>query len=113
MRITLNVKVKRELSLQLNEYVCGTGGTAPRILNLRARCRRDVSFTPRPLYPWEMSCRNPFDRGWAGPRADPENVKELRNLPPFNGTRGFHVCKSPQTYPESDESTPHLQPMFL
>jgi len=35
----------------LHEDVRGSGGIAPRILNLSTKWRWVVSFTPRPLYP--------------------------------------------------------------
>jgi hypothetical protein len=44
------------------EGVLGSGGTAPRIFDLGARCRWLVSFTPRPLYPQGKSPWYPLDR---------------------------------------------------
>jgi hypothetical protein len=45
------------------------GGIAPRILDLGARLRSVVSFTPRPLYPQGKSPSYPLDRRLGGPQS--------------------------------------------
>jgi hypothetical protein len=47
----------------------GSGGIAPRILNLGIRWRRVVSFIPRPLYPQGKISRYPLDRRLGGPQS--------------------------------------------
>jgi hypothetical protein len=44
----------------------GSGGIYPHILDLGARCRWVVSFTPRPLYPQGKSPWYPLDRRLGG-----------------------------------------------
>jgi hypothetical protein len=39
----------------------GSGGIAPHILDFGTRWRREVSFTPQPLYPQVKSPRYPLD----------------------------------------------------
>jgi hypothetical protein len=51
------------------ETYWGSGGIAPRILNLGTRWRWVVSFTPRPLYPRERAPGTDWIGGWVGPRA--------------------------------------------
>jgi hypothetical protein len=67
------IKVKY-LSLCFNwaprhEGVLGSGGIAPRILDLGTIWRWVVSFTPRPLYPKERAPGTHWIGGWVGPRA--------------------------------------------
>jgi hypothetical protein len=51
---------------QQHEDVWGNGSVAPRILNLGARWKRVVSFTPRPLYPQgEFPVSIGQEAGWA------------------------------------------------
>jgi hypothetical protein len=45
----------------------GSGGIAPRILDLGIRWKWVVSFTPRPLYPRSKSPRHPLDLRLGGP----------------------------------------------
>jgi hypothetical protein len=52
----------------------GSGGIAPRMLDLGTRRRWVVSFTPRPLYPRERAPRTHWIGGWVGPRAVLETV---------------------------------------
>jgi hypothetical protein len=47
----------------------GSGGIAPRILDLSTRWRWVVSFTPRPLYPRGREPGTHWIGGWVGPRA--------------------------------------------
>jgi hypothetical protein len=47
----------------------GSGGVAPRILDLGTRWRWVVSFTPQPLYPQGKSPGTHWIGGWVGPRA--------------------------------------------
>jgi len=51
------------------EDVLGSGGVAPRILNLAARWRRVVSYTPRPLYPQGKNTRYPLCRWLCRPQS--------------------------------------------
>jgi hypothetical protein len=46
----------------------GSGGIAPRILDLGTRLRRLVSFRSRPLYPYGKSPSYPLDRRLGGPQ---------------------------------------------
>jgi hypothetical protein len=48
----------------------GSGGIAPRILDLGTRWRWVVSFTPQPLYPGERFPGTHWIGGWVGPRAE-------------------------------------------
>jgi hypothetical protein len=62
-----------KLSLCLTKYynhegVLGSGGTAPRILDLGTKWRWVVSFTPRPLYPQGKNPWYPLDRRLGGPQ---------------------------------------------
>jgi hypothetical protein len=62
-----NLKVKGKAVLCFNwapchEGVLGSGGTAPRILDLGTRWRWVVSFTPRPLYRQGKSTWYPLDK---------------------------------------------------
>jgi hypothetical protein len=50
------------------ETYLGSGGIAPRIINLGTRWRWVVSSKPRPLYPQGKRPRYPLDRGLGGPR---------------------------------------------
>jgi hypothetical protein len=47
----------------------GSGGIAPRILDLGTRCMWVVSFTPRSLYPQGKSPWYPLDRRLSGPQS--------------------------------------------
>jgi hypothetical protein len=47
----------------------GSGGIAPRILDLGIRWRWVVSFTPRPLYPQGKSPQYPLGRTLGGPQS--------------------------------------------
>jgi hypothetical protein len=58
-----NVVVKR---LIRHEVVLGSGGIAPRILNLGTRSSWVVSFTIQPLYTQAKSPRYPLDRRLGG-----------------------------------------------
>jgi hypothetical protein len=68
------VKVKLKLSLCLTKHHAvktywGSGGLAPRILDLGTRWRLVVSFTRRPLYPRERPLDTYCIGGWVGSRA--------------------------------------------
>jgi hypothetical protein len=84
--IRVSAGVKAKLSLCLTKYhtiktypllnyashhkdVLGSGGMAPRILNLSTKWRWVVSFTPRPLYCRGKSPRHPLDRRLDGPQS--------------------------------------------
>jgi hypothetical protein len=66
-----------------HEDVLGSGGIAPRILNLGTRWRWVVGFTPRPLYPQGKSPRYPLDRRLGGTRAVLGAVDEEKNSLPL------------------------------
>jgi hypothetical protein len=75
-------EVKVKLSLCLTKHHAmktdwGSGGIAPRILDLGARRRWVVSFTPRSLYSQGEKHRYPLLVGWVGPTAG-------LNTPSFN-----------------------------
>jgi hypothetical protein len=67
----------------MEEY-WGSGGIAPRILDLGTRWRWVVSFTPRPLYPQEepliLIGRRP-----GGPQSRPRLGGEEKNSHPLPG----------------------------
>jgi hypothetical protein len=68
------VKVKIKLPLCLTKHHAmktywGSGGIAPRILDLGIRWRWVVSFTHRPLYPQGKSRWYPLDRRLGGPQS--------------------------------------------
>jgi hypothetical protein len=61
----------------------GSGGIAPRILNLGTRWRWVVSFTPSPLYPQRKSLWYSMDRRLGGPQSWPgHGVEEKNSQPP-------------------------------
>jgi hypothetical protein len=60
----------------------GSGGIAPRILDLGTRWRRVVRFTPLPLYPRGRAPGTHWIGGWVGPRAVLEAVVK-RKIPSF------------------------------
>jgi hypothetical protein len=58
----------------------GSGGTAPRILDLGTRRRLVVSFTPQSLYPRGKSLRYPLDMRLGGPHIlDAVEKREIRS----------------------------------
>jgi hypothetical protein len=61
------------------------GGTAPRILDLGARWRWMVSFTPRPLYSQGKSSQNPLDRRVGEPQSRSGRGGEEKNSQPPPG----------------------------
>jgi hypothetical protein len=62
----------------------GSGGIAPRILDLGTKWRWVVSFMPRPLYSQGKSPRYPLDRRLGGPQSRSGRGGEDKNsqLPP-------------------------------
>jgi hypothetical protein len=54
------------------------------ILDLGTRWRSVVSFTPQPLYPWEIVASTHCIGGWVGPRTGLD-VVEKRNILPLPG----------------------------
>jgi hypothetical protein len=81
-----NVKVKVKLSLDLAKHhtmktYWGNGGTAARIINLGTRCRRVVSFTPRPLYPLGKELRYSLDRRLGGTQSRSGRGGEEKKIP--------------------------------
>jgi hypothetical protein len=65
-------KDKDKLKVPCHVDVWGNGGIAACILNLDARCRRMVSFTPRPLYPHPVSAPvTHWVGGLGGPQSRP------------------------------------------
>jgi hypothetical protein len=82
------VKVKVELSLYLTKHHAmkmyrGSGGIAPRILDLDTGWRWVVSFTPRPLYPQGKSLWYPSDRRLGGPQSrSGRGGEEKKSQPP-------------------------------
>jgi hypothetical protein len=63
----------------------GSGGTAPRILDLGTRLRWVVTFTPRPLYPQGKSPWYPSDRMRGGPQIRSGRGGEEKNSQPLPG----------------------------
>jgi hypothetical protein len=74
----------------------GSGGTAPRILDLGTRWRWVVSFTTRPLYPQGKTPWYPFNRRLGGPRSRSGRGGEEKNTQPRR---------------ESNRRTPIVQPL--
>jgi hypothetical protein len=72
---------------------CGSGGVAPRILDLGTRLRWVVNFTPRLLYPQGKSPRYPLDRRLGGPQSrsrrgvEEENSQHLPEIEPRSSSR--------------------------
>jgi hypothetical protein len=58
---------KVKLSVRTPWRHMGSGGVAPRIINVRTKWRPVVSFTPRPPYLWGKSSRLPieYEAAWA------------------------------------------------
>jgi hypothetical protein len=59
---------------------CGSGGIAPRILDLGTRWRWVVIFIPRPLYPQGNSPWYPLDRRLGGPQSRSGRGGEEKNF---------------------------------
>jgi hypothetical protein len=74
----------------------GSGGIAPRILDVGTRWRCVVSFTPRPLYPMERALGAHWIGGWVDPRAVLDTVVKR---------------KIPRPRRESNPRTPIVQPV--
>jgi hypothetical protein len=77
----LKYKVKVKLSLCLTKHYAtktcwGSGGIAPRILELETIWRLVVSFTPQLLYPQGKSPWYPLDRRLGGPQSRSERGGE-------------------------------------
>jgi hypothetical protein len=68
-----------------HEGVLGSGGIAPRILDLSTRWRWVVSFTPRPLYPQGKSPWYPLDRRLGGLQSRSGRSGEEKNSQPMPG----------------------------
>jgi hypothetical protein len=64
----------------LLEGVFGSGGIEPRILDLGTRLRWVVSFTSRPLYPWDRAPGTHWIGGWVVTRAGLDAVVK-RKIP--------------------------------
>jgi hypothetical protein len=75
---------------------CGSGGIAPRSLDLGTRWRWVDSFTPQPFYPQEKKPRYPLDRRLGGPQSRSGHGGEEKNSQPRR---------------ESNPSTPIVQPV--
>jgi hypothetical protein len=79
----------------------GSGGIAPRILDLGTRWRQMVSFTPRPLYPQGKSPSYPLDRRLGGPQGRSGRGGEEKNSQPPPGIEPQnpdHPIRSPMLY---------------
>jgi hypothetical protein len=63
----------------------GSGGIAPRILDLGIRWRWTISFKSRPLYPQEKSRWYPLDRRLDGPQSQSGRGGEVKNSQPLPG----------------------------
>jgi hypothetical protein len=70
-----------------HKEVLGSGGTAPRILDLGSSWKWVVSFAPRPLYLQGKSPRYPLDRRLGGPRSHSGRGGEEKNSKPPPGNR--------------------------
>jgi hypothetical protein len=95
------MKVKVKLSLWfLTEHHAmkaywGSGGIAPRILELDTRWRWVVSFTPRPLYPRKRAPDTYWIGSWVGPRAGLDAVVKRKVPSPWTPD---HPARSPVLY---------------
>jgi hypothetical protein len=69
------------------EGVLGSGGIAPRILDLVNRWMFVVSFMPQPLYPQRNGPWYPLDRRLGGPQSRSGRSGEEKNSQPLRGTR--------------------------
>jgi hypothetical protein len=86
----IRCKVKVKLSLCLTKHHAmkthwGSGGVAPRILDLGTRWRWVVSFTPRPLYPQGNSPSYPLERKLDGSQSRSGRGGEEKNSQPLPG----------------------------
>jgi hypothetical protein len=63
----------------------GSGGVAPRIINLNTRWKWMVSFTPRPLCTQGKSPWYPLDRRLGGPQSRSGRGGEEKNSEPLPG----------------------------
>jgi hypothetical protein len=82
LHVVSQVKVKGK---PRHEDVLGSGGIAPRILNLGTRWRWVVSSTPRHLYPKGKSPWDPLDRRLGGPQSRSGCGGEEKNSQPPPG----------------------------
>jgi hypothetical protein len=76
----------------------GSEGIAPRILDLRTRWRRVVSFTPRPLYRQGKSPWYPLDRRLVGFQSRSGRGGEKRNSQPLPGLEPLTIQPLAQRY---------------
>jgi hypothetical protein len=67
----------------------GSGGIALCILDLGARWRLVVSFTPRPLYPQGKSTCYPLDRRLGGPQSRSGRGGEKKNSQPLPAVQRY------------------------
>jgi hypothetical protein len=68
----------------------GSGGIAPRILDLGTKRRWVVSFTPRLLYPRERTSRSHCRGGWVGPTAGLDAVVKKKIPSPYRTWTRYH-----------------------
>jgi hypothetical protein len=76
----------------------GSGGIAPRILDLVTKLRWVVSSTPRPLYPQGKSSWYPLDRRLGGPRSRSGHGGEKKNSQPLPGLNPSIIHPVAQSY---------------
>jgi hypothetical protein len=85
--IKVKVKVKLPLCFLTEHHAMkaywGSGGIAPRILNLGTRWRWVVSFTPRPLYPQGKNASYSSDGRLDGPQSRSGRGGEEKNSQPL------------------------------
>jgi hypothetical protein len=86
----VRVIVKGKVVLFLTEHHAmkvywGSGGIAPRILDLSTRWRRVISFTPRPLYPLGKNPRYSLVGRLGGPQSRSGRGDEEKNSQPLPG----------------------------
>jgi hypothetical protein len=86
------IMVKATVNLSLcfywsprHEGVLGSGGIAPRILDLGTRWRWVISFTPPPLYPQGKSPWYPLDRRMGGLQSRSVHRRKEKNSEPPPG----------------------------
>jgi hypothetical protein len=85
-RVKVRVKGKF-VPVLTKHHAMGSGGIAPRILNLGTRWRCVVRFMPRLLYPQGKNPWYPLDRRLCGPQSRSGRGGENKNSQPSLGIK--------------------------
>jgi hypothetical protein len=98
----VNVKLSPWLNWALrHEDILGSGGIAPRILDIGAGWRWVVAFMPLPLYPQGKSPWYPLDRRLCGPQSRFGHGGEEKNFQPLPGLEHPIIQPVALSYPGS------------